>query len=191
MKILLVEDDEGLARAIEKATIARHYLIDSASDAQSAWNLVEAFEYDLILLDLLLPGLDGIAFCQQRRDRGDRTPILLITARDDSELKVKGLDAGADDYLVKPFDLEELLARVRALLRRGNDSLPPEIQWGKLRLDPKSCEVTYGGKLLKLTAKEYGLIELFLRNPHRIFSQSALLDHLWSFEEPPSETAVR
>ncbi|MDY6786420.1 MAG: response regulator, partial [Cyanobacteriota bacterium] len=191
MKILLVEDDEGLARAVREVLVAQHYLVDSASDGQSALDLADAFEYDLILLDLLLPKLDGIAFCQQRRDRRDRTPILLMTARDDSELKVRGLDAGADDYLVKPFDLEELLARVRALLRRGNDSLPPAIEWGELRLNPRSCEVTYEGKILKLTAKEYGLVELFLRNPHRIFSQSALLDHLWSFEEPPSENAVR
>lgn len=191
MKILLVEDDEGLARVVEEALAAQHYLVDTASDGQMGWELAEAFEYDLILLDLLLPKLDGITFCKQRRLAGDRTPILLMTARDDSEYKVKGLDAGADDYLVKPFNLEELLARVRALLRRGNDALPPAIEWGLLRLDPSSCQVTYDGKVLKLTAKEYGLLELFLRNQERIFSQSALLDHLWSFEEPPSETAVR
>jgi DNA-binding response OmpR family regulator len=191
VKILLIEDDENLAQSVREALATQHYLIDLASDGQSASDLADAFEYDLILLNLLLPKLDGIAFCQQRRERGDRTPILLMTARDDRELKVRGLDAGADDYVIKPFDLEELLARVRALLRRGNDSLPPAIEWRGLRLDPRSCEVTYGGKILKLTAKEYGLIELFLRNPHRIFSQSALLDHLWSFEEPPSENAVR
>jgi DNA-binding winged helix-turn-helix (wHTH) protein len=116
---------------------------------------------------------------------------LLLTGHDTITKKVKGLDAGADDYLVKPFDLQELLARIRALLRRGNDSLLPAIQWNDLRLDPNNCQVTYQRKPLKLTAKEYALLELFLRNPQRIFSQSSLLDHLWALEEIPTENAVR
>jgi len=191
MRILLVEDDESLAELLRKALTSQHYLVDLAIDGQVGWELTEAFEYDLILLDLLLPKLDGISFCRQRRDQGDRTPILLLTAQEDSTNKVTGLDAGADDYVVKPFDLHELLARIRALLRRGISTLSPVLEWRNLRLDPSNCEVTYEGRVLHLTSKEYALLELFLRNTHRIFSQSALLDHLWSFEEPPSENAVR
>ena len=191
MKILLVEDDESLANLVRDALIAQHYLVDLATDGQAGWELAESFTYDLILLDLILPKLDGINFCKQRRERGDRTPILLVTAQDTSTTKVTGLDAGADDYVVKPFDLQELLARIRALLRRTQDERTPILEWGAFRLDPRSCLVTYDEHPLKLTAKEYGLLELFLRNPQRIFSKSALLDRLWSFEEPPSETAVR
>lgn len=191
MRILLVEDDDGFATWLEESLTRQHYLIERAKDGQAAWELAEAFPYDLILLDWLLPKLTGLEFCRQRRQQGDRTPILLMTAQDSNAHKVAGLDAGADDYLVKPFAIEELLARIRALLRRGNSSILSAMVWGQLQLDPKNCQVTYAGKLLKLTAKEYELIELFLRNPNRIFSQSALLDRLWSFDDPPTEGAVR
>ncbi|NET07396.1 MAG: response regulator [Symploca sp. SIO2B6] len=191
MKILLVEDDEGFTEVIKQALSSQHYLVDLANDGQAGWELAESFEYDLILLDWMLPKLNGIDFCQRRRQMGDLTPIILMTAQDNSTNKVVGLDTGADDYLVKPFEMEELLARIRALLRRGCASRMPMIECGCLRLNPGQCQVTYQGKLLHLTPKEYALLELFLRNPQRIFSQSALLDHLWSFEEPPSENAVR
>lgn len=191
MRILLVEDDDGLAAWLETALTGQHYRIERARDGRTAWDLAEAFPYDVIILDWLLPKLNGLEFCRQLRDRGDRTPILLMTAQDSNAQKVKGLDAGADDYLVKPFAIEELLARIRALLRRGNTALLDRIAWGQLQLDPANCQVTYAGTLLKLTAKEYELLELFLRNPSRIFSQSALLDRLWSFDDPPSEGAVR
>jgi DNA-binding response OmpR family regulator len=191
MKILLVEDDEALAELLKNELTTHHYLVDVAFDGNLGWQLAEGIIYDLILLDVGLPQLNGIDFCQKRRKKGDRTPILLMTAEDSSTQKVIGLDAGADDYLTKPFDLPELLARIRALLRRGNDTRLPTLSWGKLHLDPSKCEVTYDQNLLKLTAKEYELLELFLRYPQRIFSQSAILDHLWSFDDPPSENAVR
>ena len=195
-----MEDDEGIAQVLKKALTAQHYLVDLATDGQSGWELAEAFTYDLILLDMMLPKLDGISFCRRLRARSDalptgatayRTPVLLLTAQDTSTNKVAGLDAGADDYVVKPFDLNELLARIRALLRRGSSALSPVLEWENLHLDPSNCEVSYNEQLLHLTSKEYALLELFLRNTHRIFSQSALLDHLWSLEEPPSENAVR
>jgi DNA-binding response OmpR family regulator len=186
-----VEDDELVAEVLKKALIAQHYLVDLAADGQEGWELAEAFEYDLILLDLMLPKLDGLSFCKQRRAIGDRTPIVMLTGQDTSTSKVISLDTGADDYIIKPFDLQELLARIRALLRRGSSNLTPVLEWDCLRLDPSNCHVTYNEQLLHLTAKEYGLLELFLRNTQRIFSQSALLDHLWSFEEPPSENTVR
>ncbi|MBD2183990.1 response regulator [Planktothrix sp. FACHB-1355] len=191
MRILLVEDDECLAEGLEKALTSQHYLVEVANDGQVAWELAESINYDLILLDLMLPKLDGISFCKRRRQQGDRTPILLLTAQEAITSKVAALDAGADDYIVKPFNMEELLARMRALLRRGSAIALPVLEWGSLRLDPSNCEVTYAGQHLHLTAKEYGLLELFLRNNHRIFSQSAILDHLWSFDEPPTENAVR
>ncbi len=191
MKILLVEDDDLVAEVLQKALITQHYLVDCATDGQAGWELADAYEYDLILLDLMLPKLDGISFCKKLRQEGDRTPILLLTAHDTSTNKVMGLDAGADDYVAKPFDLHELLARIRALLRRGSSTISPVMTWGDLHLDPSNCEVTYDGQQLHLTAKEYSLLELLLRNTQRIFSQSALIDHLWAFEEPPTENTVR
>jgi DNA-binding response OmpR family regulator len=199
VRILLVEDDEILAQVLSKYLIAQHYTVDLANNGQAGWDLAEAFEYELILLDLILPKLDGISFCKQLRQKGDkpsdmasqRTPILMLTAYDSSTDKITGLDAGADDYVVKPYDFDELLARIRALLRRGNLTLPPIIEWGNLRLDPSSCEVTYNEQLLRITSKEYAILELFLRNTHRIFSSNALLDRLWSFDEPPLKNAVR
>lgn len=186
-----MEDDVSVAQVLKENLESQHYLVDLATDGQAGWELAEAFEYGLILLDLMLPKLDGISFCRQLRTQGNRTPILLLTATDSCTKKVMGLDAGADDYVVKPPNLHELSARIRALLRRGSSTLLPVLKWGDLHLDPSNCSVTYGGQLLQLTSKEYALLELFLRNTHRIFSQNALLDHLWSFEEPPSENTVR
>ncbi len=191
MRILLVEDDEIAAELLRKDLTHQHYFVDVASDGQAGWELADAFEYDLILLDFMLPKLDGLSLCRQLRAQGNHTPILLLTAYDSSTEKVTGLDAGADDYMVKPYDFEELLARIRALLRRGNANLSPVMVWGRLCLDPSSCKVSYNEHLLQLTSKEYALIELFLRNSRQIFSQSALLDHLWSFDEPPLENTVR
>jgi DNA-binding response OmpR family regulator len=190
VKILLVEDDANLAELLIQALENQHYLTELALDGQSGWELAEAFDYDLILLDLVLPKLDGITFCRNLRAKKDFTPVLLLTAEDTSTNKVMGLDAGADDFVVKPFDLLELLARVRALLRRRTPT-SPMMNWGALQLDPRSCQVHYDGTLLHLTRKEYSLLELFLRNSRRIFSQRALIDHLWSLEEVPTENAVR
>ncbi len=192
MKILLIEDDRILADLVKQSLQEQqNYVVDFASNGYDGLELANSFEYDLILLDLVLPKLNGLEVCQEIRNKGNHTPILLLTAQDTTSKKVSGLDAGADDYLVKPFEIEELLARIRALLRRGNDSLRPILQWGNLILDPNNCQVEYKSKRVKLTAKEYSLLELFLRHPQRIFSQSALLDHLWSLEDFPSENAVR
>ncbi|MGK7872961.1 MAG: response regulator [Xenococcaceae cyanobacterium] len=190
MKILLIEDDELVAQTLAKALTDQHYMIDVAADGQAGWELLDAFTYDLIVLDVMLPKLDGISLCQRLRSRGLRMPIILLTAQDTSTNKVLGLDAGADDYVTKPFDLQELSARIRALLRRGNSTLPPVLKWGNLHLDPSTCEVTYNSQPIHLTPKEYALLELFLRNSHRVFSRSAILDHLWSFEASPGEETV-
>ncbi len=191
MKILLVEDDEPLAALLKQALTGQHYLVDVAGDGKTGWELAESFEYDLILLDIILPEFDGMTFCRKLRQKGYSTRVILLTAVDASTNKVKGLDAGADDYIVKPFDWHELLARIRALLRRDRSALSPVIKFGLLQLNPNNCQVFYGGELVPLTSKEYSLLEILMRNSQRIFSASALLDNLWSFEEPPTENAVR
>ncbi|MCX7593849.1 MAG: response regulator, partial [Fischerella sp.] len=191
MKILIVEDDELVTHALAAVLTNHNYAVEVAFDGQTAWDLIQTFDYDLILLDVIIPQIDGITLCRQIRSRGLRMPILLLTGCDSSHEKAIGLDAGADDYLVKPFDEEELVARIRALLRRGNVVSQPVLEWGDLRLDPTSCEVTYAGKLLSLTPKEYALLELLLRNSRRVFSCGMILEHLWSYEDTPGEEAVR
>ncbi|MGA7936135.1 MAG: response regulator [Kovacikia sp.] len=191
MKILVVEDDALTAEALVATLTQQNYTIEVARDGQTAWELAEAFAYDLIMLDVMLPRLDGISLCQRLRSRGYQMPILLLTAHNSSHDKAVGLDAGADDYVVKPFDPEELTARVRALLRRGGVATSPVLEWGNLRLDPSMCEVSCANQLLPLTPKEYALLELFLRNPQRVFSCGMILEQLWTFDEIPSEEAVR
>jgi diguanylate cyclase (GGDEF)-like protein len=191
MKILLVEDDPLIAEPLAKALIDQHYIVDVAADGQAGSDLLESFAYDLILLDVMLPKLDGISLCRQLRSQGNQTPILLLTAQKADANTVLGLDAGADDYVSKPFSLQELLARIRALLRRGNTALPPLLEWRNLKLDPSICEVTCDRRLIRLTPKEYSLLELLLRNSHRIFNSNVLIDQIWSFEEPPTEDTIR
>ena len=191
MKILLVEDDECIARALAEALSDQNCAVDIAIDGEEGWAYVEAYQYSLILLDWMLPKLDGIHFCQRLRQHGLHMPVLLLTAKDTSTDKIIGLDAGADDYVVKPFDLQELMARIRALLRRGSSILPPVLEWGKLRLDPGTTEVVYGNQPLHLTPKEYQLIELFLRQSRRILNRSTILEQLWPSEEPPGEETVK
>jgi len=190
MKILVVEDDQRTASMVSEVLRSHNYIVDTIAESQTALQLVRTFAYDLIILDIILPGLDGISLCRQLRSSGYQMPILLLTVKDSSTDKVMGLDAGADDYMVKPFDVSELIARVRALLRRGSNILAPVLIWGKLQLDTSSSKVVYEGRLLRLTATEYRLLQLFLRNPQRIFSRSMILDRLWSIAEYPGEDAV-
>jgi DNA-binding response OmpR family regulator len=191
MKILIVEDDVGTAELLQSALRAQHYLVDVATDGLAGWELIEAYKYDLLLFDVCLPKQNGVDLCKQVRAKDDRTPILLLTAQNNSEHRVIGLDSGADDYLTKPYKMNELLARIRALLRRGETGSSCILEWGPLQLDLNNCVVTCNKMPLKLTAKEYAILELLLRNTHRIFSQSALIDRLWSLEEYPNENTVR
>lgn len=191
MKLLLIEDDELVSDALTEHLTDQHYLVDVAHDGQEGLELAETFAYDLILLDVMLPKLDGIKLCQMLRQKGCGTPIIMLTARDTDGDKIVGLDAGADDYVVKPFDLQVLSARIRALLRRGGQSLPPILKWGDLQLNSNSCEVSYQNQPLSLTPKEYRLLELFLRGDNRVFSKSQILDLLWSWEELPTEATVK
>lgn len=191
MKILVVEDDELTARALETVLGQQNYAVETAADGELAWELVELFDYDLVLLDVLLPRLDGVSLCRRMRSHHHDMPIMLLTAKDSSHDKALGLDAGADDYLTKPFNSEELMARIRALLRRASDQISAILEWGALELDPESCEVTYNGQLVPFTPKEYALMELLLRNPRRAFSCGMVIEHLWTYEDTPGEDAVR
>jgi diguanylate cyclase (GGDEF)-like protein len=192
MRILFVEDHAQLAEQISDALISQRYVVDRAEDGLAGWDLAVSIDYDLILMDVMLPKLDGVSLCRKLRTEGNSTPIMLLTARGTHDDKVQGLDAGADDYLVKPVGLGELMARVRALLRRSQAVASPILEWGSLKFNPSSCEVTYGEYPLQLTPKELSLLELFLRNHQRVHSRSAILDHVWAFDDnPPGEDTVK
>lgn len=191
MKILLVEDDTITVNLLTRALNSQSYNVNAAGDGETALQLARAYDYDLIVLDVLIPKLDGISLCRELRSSGCQMPILLLTALDSRSNLVQGLEAGADDYMVKPFNIEELMARIRALLRRGKAALSStSLTWENLQVNPDTTEVSYAEKVLHLTPKEYHLLELFLRNPQRIFSRSAILDRIWSAGEFPQEEAV-
>lgn len=191
MHILLVEDDVRLAESLKEILVAQRYRVDCARDGESGWQQVSGATYDLVLLDVTLPKLDGIRLCQQMRDRGITTPVLMLTARDTSTDKVMGLDAGADAYMVKPFHLEELLAQVRALLRRGQTSFTPKLSWESLTLDPTSYEVTYHRTPIHLTPKEFALLEALLRYGRRVLSRAAIIDQIWHWQEAPEDNTIK
>ncbi|WP_019502588.1 response regulator transcription factor [Pseudanabaena sp. PCC 6802] len=191
MRILLVEDDDRIAQPLAEDLEHQHHLVDIARDGEQGWECAQATDYDLILLDIMLPRLDGITLCKRLRADGFSAFILMLTARDTTADKVIGLDAGADDYLVKPFELEEIEARVRAFSRRGDRANLISLAREDLQLDLVACKVMYKETPLNLTPKEYMLMELFLRHPTRIFSRSALIDKLWSFDRCPGEDAVK
>ncbi len=191
MKLLIVDDDRDTTAALSACLTAQQFTVDIACDGRTALQLVEATTYDLIVLDVMLPEIDGLSLCQKLRQQHHHTPILLLTAKNRVSDRVAGLEAGADDYLTKPYDPSELIARIRALLRRSNTTvLTKKLCWGALQLDPNACEVTYQGIPVKLTPKEYKLLELFLRYPRRIFDRRTLLDRVWSIDECPGEEAV-
>ncbi len=192
MRILLIDDDEIFSDILKSSLSDRHYMVDTATDGQAGWEFIEAYNYDLIVLDVMLPKLDGISLCRQLRAKGIQALILLLTARDASHDKIMGLDAGADDYVVKSIPLPELEARIRALLRRKSTSLSSLLEWGSLKVDPVKNEVTYNNIKLNLTAKEYLLLELLMRNNDKIHSQSSILNQVWSLEdEIPSGDTLR
>lgn len=190
MQILLVEDDKLMRSALAQLLAAHDFGIAQASDGQIGLELATAVEYDLILLDWHLPKLDGIRLCRQLRSQGYRGPIVLLTAKNSTADIVAGLDAGADDYVIKPYNPEALAARIRALLRRSGALASQTLTWGELSLDLSSAKVTSGEQVISLTATEYSLLELFLQNPNRIFSRSKILDLLWELDDAPAENAV-
>jgi two-component system, OmpR family, response regulator len=191
MKILLAEDDSRIAQLLTEALANQHYIVDIAQDGEKGREFVNSFTYDLLIFDVTLPKLDGINLCRKVRSQGCRTPIMMLTARDSTDDKITGLDAGADDYVIKPYNLQELLARIRALLRRGDSPFSAVMEWRALRVDPNTCQATYDEQVLQLTPKEYCLIELLIRAGRRVTSRNQIIDNLWSSEEPPTEDAVK
>ncbi|MTJ07318.1 response regulator [Anabaena sp. UHCC 0204] len=192
MRILLVDDDETIIKVLTELLLKQNYIVDVAHDGEAGWDFLESFQYDLVLLDVMLPKLDGISFCRRLRERKNPVLVMLLTARDTTTDKLVGLDSGADDYMVKPFHVQELAARIRALIRRGSTSVSPILECGDITLDPSMHEVSYQSQVLKLSRKEYLLVELFLRNQKRVYSPRDIVDHLWSFDaEPPNESTVR
>jgi len=180
LRVLVVEDEIAIATGIRVALTADGHAVDVIGDGLEALNWVAAYPYDLVILDIVLPGLDGFAVCARLRASGFPAPILILTALDDVEDRVTGLDRGADDYLAKPFAVAELRARVRALRRRIGPDRAATITVGDLELDPASLSVTRAGRPIRLTAREFALLELLARHPGQLFTQDRLLDALWN-----------
>jgi two-component system, OmpR family, response regulator QseB len=191
MKILLIEDDDRIARPLAKDLRHQYHTIDVARDGQEGLNFATATDYDLILLDIMLPHIDGITLCQRLRANGCQSLILMLTARDTTSDKIIGLDAGADDYLVKPFALEELAAHIRALARRTAELKPAIIHHGLLQLDLNASLVSYHDQPLTLTPKEYGILACLLRQPTQTFTRTDLLNKIWDFDQTASEETIK
>jgi len=191
MRILLVEDDNRIAKPLAEDLRHQHHVVDLAKDGVEGWESAQMIAYDLILLDLMLPKLDGISLCKRLRAAKSQALILMLTARDTTNDKIIGLDAGADDYLVKPFELDELAARIRALSRRTLEIKPPTLIHGQLSLDPGTCTVSYADAPVSLTPKEYMILGCFLRNPNQVLTRSSILDRLWEFDKASGEETIK
>jgi two-component system, OmpR family, response regulator len=181
MRVLVVEDELRMASLIRRGLLREGLAADIAPSGEDALWLAEAHDYDAIVLDVMLPGIDGVEICRQLRGKRVWTPVLMLTARDAVEDRVAGLDTGADDYLVKPFAFAELLARLRALVRRGDQERPSVLEVGDLILDPAGRSVKRGGREIGLSAKEFALLETFMRRPGEVLSRLHLLEHAWDF----------
>jgi DNA-binding response OmpR family regulator len=184
MRILVVEDEKKLSELIARALRAERYAVDVALDGHAAWQMIETYEYDLVILDLMLPGLDGAEILRRTRRRNQHVPILILTALDATSEKVRNFEAGADDYLTKPFAFAELLVRVKALMRRGPVSRSSVVRVADLEIDRLTQQVRRAGRKIELTAKEYALLEYLATNPGRVFSRTMIIEHVWdqSFE---------
>ena len=190
VQILVVDDDPAMRNALGRALRQGGYEVEAAADGQEALASLSATSHDAVLLDVLMPGPDGLEVCRTLRHRGDHTPVLMLTARDSVADRVAGLDAGADDYLVKPFHLDELLARLRALLRRSALSDGPVLQFADLRLNPSTREVRRGGRLIELTRTEFLLLELFLTNARQVLNREVIFDRIWDYDFGPASNCL-
>jgi DNA-binding response OmpR family regulator len=186
MRILIVEDEVKLAEALKKGLEMKGFTADWLADAEKARTRILLYknEYDVVLLDLMLPGVDGATICRDAREAGVTTPIIVLTARDDTDTKVDLLNIGADDYLAKPFSFDELVARINAVLRRPEQTLPTMLIVRDIELDPGRHAVSKGGKEISLTLKEFSLLEFFMRHPNEALTRESILDHVWSFDFP-------
>ena len=182
MRILLVEDDVTIARLLKEGLEDESYAVDVVNDGSEGYRTATADDYDVIILDIMLPEMNGYEVCRALRNDGNKTPILMLTARDAERDIVEGLDTGADDYLAKPFSFDVLLACIRALLRRPNEKLEEVLQVGDLKLDPSSKKVTRASQEINLTAKEYGVLEYLMRNKGKVLSKEQIISHVWDFD---------
>jgi len=182
MRILVVEDEHKIANSIKKGLEQEVYAVDVSYDGLEGFDLATSEEYDVIILDLMLPGMDGIEICKKLREEKNHTPILILTAKGQLQDKVSGLNSGADDYLVKPFAFEELLARIRALSRRPVKGLSAKIKVGNLELDSINFDVKRNGKNIELSKKEFSLLEYLMRNSGKIINKDAIIAHVWNYD---------
>jgi two-component system, OmpR family, response regulator len=181
MRVLVVEDEVRTAGLLRRGLSEEGYSVDIAVDGPDAVWRASEFSYDAVVLDVMLPGCDGIEVCRELRGRGRWAPVLMLTARDDLAARVRGLDSGADDYLAKPFSFDELFARLRALIRRGALERPAQLHCGGLRLDPATRQAWRGEAELELSPKEFALLELFLRHPGQVLTRTRILEHVWDY----------
>ena len=181
MRILVVEDEVKMGRAIRRGLEAEGYSVDVANDSEDALHRAIEGDYDAVVLDVMLPGMDGFAVCEQLRRRGRWVPVLMLTARDAVEDRIRGLDVGADDYLVKPFAFGELLARLRALIRRGAKERPTVLEVKDVALDPAAHTVSRDGHPVALSAREFALLEFLMRHPDEVLTRSRILEHVWDY----------
>ncbi|HEY4976070.1 MAG TPA: response regulator transcription factor [Gaiellaceae bacterium] len=192
MRILVVDDEQALREALERALRVEHYEVETLENGALALERMKSGgnEIDAIVLDVLMPDIDGLEVCRRLRVSGDKTPVLMLTARIEVEDRVAGLDAGADDYVTKPFDLEELLARLRALLRRAGSPTDQVLRFADLVLDPVAHEVHRGDRLIEVTRTEFLLLELFLLNPRQVLSRSIIFERVWGYNFGPSSNSL-
>ena len=189
-RLLVVDDEPAVRTSLERALVLEGYEVELAADGAEALERIEAQPPDAVVLDILMPRLDGLAVCRRLREQGSTLPVLMLTARDAVGDRVAGLDAGADDYLVKPFALEELLARIRALLRRTGPDDGAGLRFGDLELDPLTREVRRAGREIELTRTEFNLLELFLLNPRQVLTRSLIFERVWGFDFGPSSNSL-
>ena len=190
MRLLIAEDEADLAEALGAFFEKNHFSVDLVHDGRAACDYAEAGAYDAMVLDVMMPYMDGFAVLRTLRERGDKTPILMLTARGETRDRVAGLDLGADDYLPKPFDPDELLARVRALLRRSDTYRPSVLSFGDLSLDPATGELSCGTRRVRLSGREFQLMELFLRSPGMLFSAERLMEKIWGWDSEAEISVV-
>ena len=192
MKILVVDDEQPLREALERALKVERYEVETLENGALALERMKIAgnEIDAVVLDVLMPGIDGLEVCRRLRASGDKTPVLMLTARIEVEDRVAGLDAGADDYVTKPFDLEELLARLRALLRRAGSPSDQVLRFADLVLDPVAHEVRRADRLIEVTRTEFLLLELFLLNPRQVLSRSIIFERVWGYDFGPSSNSL-
>jgi len=183
MRVLLVEDEHKISAYVKRGLEECGYAVDAVFTGRDALNWAVATNYDLIILDIMLPNIDGLTACRELRQRGNRTPVLMLTARDAVDDRVNGLDAGADDYLVKPFAMKELLARMRALTRRtGDQPKSPTLSFADLSLDTRTHQVRRAGRLIPLAIKEFSVLECLLREPERVLTRTQIAEHVWNYD---------